>query len=261
MDYTILIPFHSNKNILFNCLSSILSTTPTNVKIIVLANNSNKNELDITYDHKRVTIQKFNFDSSYPAIMNLGIEYVNTEGIIFCDADTFMEKGWYEKLTFVLESNQNIGLVGANILNMNLGTVSDFGLVFDGYSWVHPYKNLPFNHKLIKTQDFQAICSACCAVRKDTFIKIGKYDEKLRYTYCDIDLSLRMKKYGYRVVGCAGALVYHLGQSTQKNASILKLDNKTRLTLNNASIIQANIEQYYQNSFKNFKYDIETNYI
>ena len=46
--YSIVIPFHSNHLLLTNCILSLIKTVPAETEIIIIANNSNPKEIDIS---------------------------------------------------------------------------------------------------------------------------------------------------------------------------------------------------------------------
>ena len=47
--YSIVIPYHSNHLLLTNCISSLIKTIPVETEIIIVANNSNPIETDISF--------------------------------------------------------------------------------------------------------------------------------------------------------------------------------------------------------------------
>lgn len=263
MKYSILIPFHRNKNLLYQCLNSILSTTPDSVSILVLCNNEDRNEIDINSKSGRVTIKKFNRTIPYPQIINIGAKAVSSDGLFFIDSDTVCIGNWFYEMTRVFESNENIGIVGANILNTMDGTISDLGLNFDGYSWIHPHKKRHIDFELVRTREFQCLCSACCLVKRDMFLQMGGFEERLPYTYCDIDYCLRLQDINKKVIGCAEAKVYHFGGSHFNNNVGLRNDSRGKLILMNASRISNATDCFFEENYSFFqkKYDICPNYI
>jgi GT2 family glycosyltransferase len=54
-----------------------------------------------------------------------------------------------------------------------------------------------------------AVTAACSIVSKAKFNKVGGFDEKLRITYNDVDLCLRLLKAGYRNVYTPYSQLYH----------------------------------------------------
>lgn len=263
MNYSILIPFHRNKNLLYQCLNSILSTTPDQISILVLCNNEDQNEINIDIKSERVTIKKFNKSIPYPQIINIGAKFVSADGLFFIDSDTVCIGNWFYAMTRVFESDENIGIVGANIINTMDGTISDLGLNFDGYSWIHPHKKRSIDFELVRTREFQCLCSACCLVKREIFLKMGGFEERLPYTYCDIDYCLRLQDFNKKVIGCAEAKVYHFGGSRFHNNIGLRNDSRGKLILLNATRISNAADCFFEENYCFFKkiYEICPNYI
>ena len=57
--------------------------------------------------------------------------------------------------------------------------------------------------------NFSAVTAACLMMRRDVFEEIGGFDEELAVAFNDVDLCLRIRERGYRVVYVPHALLYH----------------------------------------------------
>jgi GT2 family glycosyltransferase len=60
------------------------------------------------------------------------------------------------------------------------------------------------------SSDINAFCGASVIVRKDVFERLGGFDESFFMYYEDVDLSLRMKRIGYRIMYEPKSLVSHI---------------------------------------------------
>jgi GT2 family glycosyltransferase len=54
-----------------------------------------------------------------------------------------------------------------------------------------------------------AVTGACMVVRRDAFEDVGFMDERLEVAYNDVDLCLKLRRAGWRVVFVPGATLYH----------------------------------------------------
>lgn len=59
------------------------------------------------------------------------------------------------------------------------------------------------------TRDVAAVTGACLAIRRALFRDLGGFAEEFPINYNDIDLCLRIRAAGYRVVYDAGAVLRH----------------------------------------------------
>lgn len=222
--YEILIPFHSNKLFLTICVNSLIETTPDDVPITIIANNENESEIDIFFPQEKVNIIKVNHSLYYPICVNYGMQFMNSENVFIIDADTCHLPGWFENITQLYETHDNIGIVGSALLEMSTNRIKDFGLGFSGHNWAQIYKGQKINSPEIKTQKFQAVCTASCLVNKKAFLEIGGFSDYCNISYSDIDLCIRLAEKGYQIIGCAESMAYHRGNASQRIVPLLKMD-------------------------------------
>lgn len=216
MKYSVIIPFHSNLNLLSLCIMALIKTLDFNEsEIIIIDNNVNGSQMDHTIreDHrlKIITIDK---NLMYPRAINLGAAEASGEFLLFCDADTCVTAGFHQALTNAL-LDESVGFTSAKLLNMQTNNVQEFGITSSYYNFPHPFSGRPYNFSLVsKNHSPLAACSACSAIKRDLFINIGGFDEELLHSYSDIDLCLRLAAKGYRTVCVANSIAYHHGSST-----------------------------------------------
>lgn len=67
------------------------------------------------------------------------------------------------------------------------------------------YAEMLFEH----TRNVSAVTGACMMVRKEIFEKAGGFDEELAVAFNDVDLCLRLRSKGYRVLICPNAELIH----------------------------------------------------
>lgn len=222
--YEILIPFHSNKLFLNNCIESLLATTPDNVPITIIANNEDKDEISLHFSNSRITIIKINHSLYYPLCINYGMQFIKSPNVFVIDADTYHLPGWFENIVELYERDNNIGIIGSALIEMTSNVIKDFGLGFTNYNWVQIYKGQKTSSPLIKTGSFQAVCTASCLINKIAFQEINGFSDYCNISYSDIDLCLRLADKGYKVLGCAESKVYHKGNASQRTIPLLKKD-------------------------------------
>lgn len=214
--YSIIIPFHSNLNLLTLCVDSLLKAIDlSESEILIVDNNANSSQIDPDWGLKkycRIITRTSNL--MYPKAINLGAEYARGEFLILCDADICVTGRFHEALTRKLAID-GVGYVSAKLLNFNTGNLLEFGITSSYYNFPHPYAGRPQDFALIqKDHTPLAACAACSAIRRELFIDMGGFDEKLVHSYSDIDLCLRLQEHQYKTICAADAIAYHRGAST-----------------------------------------------
>ncbi len=58
-------------------------------------------------------------------------------------------------------------------------------------------------------QDLSCVTAACAVLRRDAFEGVGGFDEQLAIAFNDVDLCIRLRAQGWRIVLAADAELYH----------------------------------------------------
>lgn len=228
--YSVIIPFHSNLNLLTMCMNALHNAVDlSESEIIVVDNNADGPQIDPGLELDkwcRMITRPENL--MYPNAINFGVEYASGEFLIFCDADTYVTPNFQKALTQALAVD-GVGYASAKLLNMITGNLLDFGITSSYYNFPHPFMGRPHNYELIEENHYPlAACAACSAIKRELFIDIGGFDRTLVHSYSDIDLCLRLQECGYQTACVANAIAYHCGSSTTGSGmgSSLKEDTK-----------------------------------
>ena len=228
--YSIIIPFHSNSNLLSACLAGLRKALDfSECEVIIVDNNAAGSQLgsDLRMD-KHYRIISRNENLMYPRAINLGAENARGEYLIFCDADTCVTPKFHKALTAGLEVEET-GYTAAKLLNIHTGTLLEFGITSSYYNFPHPFSGRPLSFELIQNDHSPlAACAACSSIKRQLFFDVGGFDETLLHSYSDIDLCLRLQDRGYRTVCISNSIAYHCGASTIDSGmgSSLKEDTK-----------------------------------
>lgn len=214
--YSVIVPFHSNLNLLTLCIDSLIKTLDASEsEIIIVDNNANGSQIDPKWElgkYCKIIARESNL--MYPKAINLGSKYAQGEYLIFCDADVCVAKDFYKALIRELAISE-IGYASAKLLNMATGNILEFGITFSYYNFPHPYAGRSRSFALTQKNHYPlAACAACSAIRHNLFDNIGGFDEELVHSYSDIDLCLRLREHQYKTVCVADAMAYHCGAST-----------------------------------------------
>ncbi len=154
---------------------------------------------------------------NYSRINNFGASKAHGRFLLFLNNDTVILKPssiWY--LASHAE-RQDVGAVGALLIYPD-HTVQHAGVIL-GYGGIagHAYQGeelgelpgeypeLLFEH----TRNVSAVTGACMLMRREVYEQAGGFDEELAVTFNDVDLCLRLRKEGYRILICPNAELIH----------------------------------------------------
>ena len=228
--YSVIIPFHSNVNLLTMCVSALTNALDlTESEIIIVDNNATGSQIkpELCLE-KKCRIISVSQNLMYPRAINLGVENAEGEYLIFCDTDTCVTAGFFKGLTVALDKN-DIGYSSAKLLNMYTNNIQEFGITYSFYNFPHPFAGRNKDFPLISADHFPlAACAACSAIKRKLFIDIGGFDERLIHSYSDIDLCLRLKQKGYKTICVSDSIAYHCGASTSGSGMSANLKEDTK---------------------------------
>jgi GT2 family glycosyltransferase/glycosyltransferase involved in cell wall biosynthesis len=196
-------------------------TSFPNYRIIVVDNSVLSESQIAAFLGKDVQVINFTFTGNfnYAAKANFAVRNSRTELLVLLNDD--MEVISPDWLTALIEVAQqpDIGAVGGRLLHDD-GTLQHAGAVVGLNGSVgHVYHNVArdfvgyngFTHII---RNYSAVTAACLATRKAVVMHAGGFDESFATDFNDIDLCLRMREAGYRIVYTPYCELYHFeGQS------------------------------------------------
>ncbi len=269
MDISIIIPHHQNKRMLRYCLDTLNNSVPFDTEIVVVANNSNEEELEIEIDEKRFRTVTINSSIGYGAAINAGAEAAKGRTLIFCDNDTFFPRDWLLELVKLLDSDRNIGTVSSKLISPFTSRIVDYGIAFTKYNAPHPFMDQPSNHTLTcQARNFQSACSAVMLIEKDLFNAIGRFPDDRHVYYNDIELCLKLKEFNKECWVAGKSIAYHKGSFQGSYASsyksqALKGDQKGVFMAKHGHKIEVDMGRFFSESYRFFRQrnPLESSYI
>src|SRR5262249_22358712 len=162
--------------------------------------------------YRRFRLEPFN----YSAINNAAVSLVDTPYIVLLNDDiTVITPDWVESM---LEHAQRpeVGVVGAKVLYPDR-SLQHAGVILGPHEGCgHAFKSFPENELeyfgLARSiRNCSAVTFACAMMRRSVFDEVGGLDaQNLAVAFNDVDMCLRIRERGYRVVYTPyAALVHH----------------------------------------------------
>jgi GT2 family glycosyltransferase len=215
---SIIIPTKGNRKMIERCVHSIEQSDYDNYEIILIYNSSVKRK--ISFINSRHLVMQYQEDFNFSSMNNLAVKKANGGFVVFLNDDTsVIATDWIERM---LEHARKptVGAVGAKLLYPN-NTVQHAGVLIGvGGITSHAFEGYDRNEKgynglLQSVHECSAITAACLMMRKNVFQEVGGFDENLAYSFNDVDLCLRLRKKGYKIIYTPHAELYHYTTSTR----------------------------------------------
>ena len=212
-------------DLLARCLASLTSKTSyAPYEIVVVDNDSQSEEARAYFSQFQHRLLRYSGPFNFSAINNFAVEQTESPWLLFLNNDTEIIDG--EWLTLMAEHVQQpeVGAVGPKLLYPD-DTVQHAGIVMGvGGIAEHAFRGLPADvpgvcRQLQTTRNYSAVTGACLLTRREVFDEVGGFDEEqLPVTFSDVDLCLKMRRVGYRVVYVPYAKLYHHESGTRRPA-------------------------------------------
>lgn len=165
--------------------------------------------------------------------VNLGYSFTKGEYILLLNSDVILPKGEVLKLKEVMDKIPSVGLCGPQLIYPD-GSIqrsySNFPSLFSEIVPRFIYEKIFLKRRLKKTECLSlgfpvyfvdALIGACLLIRRQTFEKLGGFDERFFFFLEETDFCLRVKKSGELVAFVPEAKIIHLQGMTVKRFWIL----------------------------------------
>lgn len=201
-------------------LEKILKNTYPNLEVIFVDNASTDDSLSAVRKkfpkNPKLKIIK-NPVNMYSQGLNLGIKASTGEYVAFFNNDAYVTNDYFKKFIPFLEKNPDVGLAQAKLLSGRDTTkIDSVGETMDNFG--NPVTigsgEKDSKRKYNKVMDVLSVSGSCSILRKALVKKIGYFDEDYGIGYEDLDLALRVRGQGNKVVYFPGVTVYHKRGST-----------------------------------------------
>ncbi|MDR4461977.1 MAG: glycosyltransferase [Nitrospirales bacterium] len=147
---------------------------------------------------------------------NQGARAARGKYLIFLNNDTIPQPGWLSALVDEVETHQDVSIVGSKLLYPD-NTIQHAGVVFSKNCLTpyHIFNGAPGDlHAANIRREFQAVTAACLLIRRTDFEAIGGFDEGFRNGFEDVDLCLKIRECGKKIIYQPKSQLYHLEHQT-----------------------------------------------
>ena len=217
---SVIIPNKDHTDDLELCLFSMTrKSTYRNYEILIVENNSEKEEtfeyyrkLPDRYPKARVLTWEKEFN--YSAINNFAAKEAKGEYLLFLNNDVeILTPDWMEEMLQNCQQ-ENVAAVGAKLYYPD-DTIQHAGVVLGlggiaGHIMCRASREDPgYFGRMISVQEISAVTAACMMVKKSDFDAVGGLDETFQVAFNDIDLCMKFRAAGKKIIFTPYAELYH----------------------------------------------------
>lgn len=258
MKQSIIIPYHKDKEMIRYNLKALVSTIPSDVEIIIVGNNYNKEELNVEFPYSNCKYYTVDKNLYYPKAINYGVAQSTGDILTFYDPDVFALPNWYEPLLEYI-NKPFVGAVSSKLINPCTGRIIDFGMYYTEFNAVHSLIGAKPDHPLAQfDRKVQSACSAVLMTKRELFEAVGGMNNNLPYSHTDMDYCLKLQERGYETWVVADSSVYHKGSSDKSNSKsyafhYLSADSKGLFYADNYNRFKLDFKQWFETSWEYFR--------
>lgn len=236
---SIIILNHEHLQDLKRCVESLMKTTYDDYEILIVENNSNSDELSEYYKllsmNDRIRIITYNRPFNFSEFNNIAVKQAQGDYVLFLNNDTeVINSEWLSEM-MMYASQKDVGAVGARLFYPDGRLQHCYVITGVGEDRVAVHAGLGlagndygYLDRIGMAQDVNAVTGACLLMKKNVFDELDGFDEMLAVAYNDVDLCLKIRKKGFRIIYTPYATLTHYESASRGND--LNKENRKRLT-------------------------------
>lgn len=217
MEYSIIITFYQNTNMLWNCISALMSTLYNcrDVEVVVVNDNPNINlNLELTAHNFPVPLKAIQTTQNrgHSGACRVGVQNSQGNYLVFLDCDIIVSDGWLEELKRTFFNHSDCGAVMSTIFDFANNQIVYAGMELYKSESIKPFQGSYRQHPfLMKDHVSQIVTSGCMMVSRTTFEHVGGFDEIFFNSCNDLDFSMKLNAANYQNYVSANSIVFHRG--------------------------------------------------
>lgn len=259
MDLSIIFVNWNSLHYLRDCISSILEwTKDLAFEVIVVDNASPEGGVEsLRLPFPDVKVIKSEKNLGFAGANNLGFKHSAGENILFLNPDTKLFSPAISIMKQELESLPTPGIVGCRLLNTDLSVQTSsimkfpkiwntiLQIEFLRLRWPKLWGIGPLFSTDSKPVVVEAVSGACMMLKRDTFERLGMFDEDYFMYSEDVDLCYRAVRAGFNNYYAGRASIVHYGgkSSAAERQNVMKTMAEMRFCRKNYGLAYALIFQ------------------
>lgn len=227
---TVIIPTKDKLEYFQPCIESLLQkTTYPNFEVIVVDNQSTDLDtlayyqtLTEQYSSDKLKICYYDKPFNFSAMNNLAAEKATGDYLLMLNNDTeIIQDEWLSRM-MSYGQREDVGIVGARLVFPTSGKLQHAGVILGlGQIADHPYigelglADKGHMGRALLEQDFSVVTAAVLLIKKEIYHHVGGMDaEELAILFNDVDLCIKVRELGYKILWTPYATVVHHGSTS-----------------------------------------------
>lgn len=239
---TVVIPTLGNDATLWECVSSLMAQTMTDIEVVIVDNSGSGAVTRSRPQNVSVNILEMPANIGFGGAVNAGFAKSNAPFLATINDDAMASPTWLENLLTAIESDPGIGSCASAVLLMGTNSLDSAGMLIaaDGSS---KQRGNGQPHSIFAKPEMVLMASGSASFfRREMIEQTGGFDEDF-FLYCeDSDLGLRAQWAGWTCAYVPQALVIHRYSQSAGKASPLKAylveRNRLRLIVKNFPLLE-----------------------
>lgn len=215
---SIIIPVFNKCELTQQCLTRLAAVTSApDYEVIVVDNASTDGTTEfLSQLGGDIRVIRNQENLGFAKACNRGARVARGEYLVFLNNDTIPTEGWLAAMVDEVERHRDVAVVGSKLLYED-GTIQHAGVVFSRivFTPYHLYRKCSADAPMVnRRREFQCVTAACMLVRRNPFEEVGGFDEGYQNGFEDVDLCLKIRERGGRIIYRPDSVVYHLESQT-----------------------------------------------
>ena len=205
---SVVICTYNRAEYLKRCIESLKSQTYIYFEIIVVNGPSIDETNQVLEKYPEIQVLKQQTLSGLSYARNMGIKASNGEIIAFIDDDAVADKNW---IKFLIDgyTDESIGGAGGPVLDIT-GKWHQFKNGYISKAGIPSFiQENDLNYNDQKGVFLNNLMGTNSSFRRNALLKIGLFDENIKYFFDETDVCVRIIMHGYKIKHLDNAIVFH----------------------------------------------------
>jgi len=224
---------YNNADYTVKCINSINETVTVPNEIIVVDNASADDSLEQLSQFKEIKLIKNSTNRGFTGANNDGVKVAEGKYVVILNNDTTIYDSNMNQLPAILDRHEKYDVVGGRIIGEDgqpqacggyepvpFHFIMQFTVFcYKKFSlpWLKDFWFFEWDKDQIKEADWAGGCFF--AMRRDTYLEMGGFDEKIFIYLDDVEFHKRLRSKGGRVCLYPELLILHYGQISWKGSN------------------------------------------
>lgn len=220
---SIIIPTRDQGEIIERCLDSIFALTDySDFEVIVVDNRTTDPRAKRAFARHPIKHVIFDRPFNYSEANNVGVGASDGELVLFLNNDTeVLDTDWLSEMTMFFE-DKKVGAVGPTLLYPDR-RVQHAGIVLGARGTADHVMRFfhedwgGYSGSLVCARETSGVTAACLMMRRALFDQVGGFSEDFTKHYQDVDMCLKIRDKGLRILCLGHPRLIHYESATRKS--------------------------------------------